>query len=77
MVDEEPLLTDFGVAKCLDDVQGFTTLSDSYTDDYRAPEVQYRNTSLMQYPTKESDVYAFGCVLFEVSHLFSAHISRS
>jgi len=66
MVDEEPLLTDFGVAKCLDDVKGFTTGGDSYTDDYRAPEVQYRNTSLVQYPTKESDVYAFGCVLFEI-----------
>lgn len=67
MVDGEPRLTDFGVAKCLDGEQSFTTRDESYSDAYQAPEIQYREVSLVRYPTKKSDVYAFGCVLFEVS----------
>ncbi|KLO13860.1 kinase-like protein, partial [Schizopora paradoxa] len=64
MVDEEPLLTDFGVSKCLNNIKGYTT-GNTYTDDYRAPELQYRSVSLVKYPTTSSDIYAYGCVFFE------------
>jgi len=64
MVDGEPALTDFGVSKCLDEIKGFTT-GNAYTDDYRAPELQYRAVSLVKDPSTTSDVYAFGCVIFE------------
>lgn len=66
MVEGEPLLTDFGIAKCLDNGRGYTTRDESYSDVYRAPEIQYRNISLVRYPSRKSDVYAFGCLLFEV-----------
>ena len=46
---------------------GFSTNSLPYTDYYRAPELALRPVSLVLYPTLESDVYAYGCLLLEVS----------
>ncbi|KLO13852.1 kinase-like protein [Schizopora paradoxa] len=66
MIDGEPRLTDFGIAKCLDDITGCTTADVSYTEIYRAPEIIYHGISLVRYPSRKTDVYAFGCLLFEV-----------
>ena len=66
MIDGEPVISDFGIAKCLDNITGTTTADVSYTDIYRAPEIQYHASSLVRYPSRKTDVYAFGCLLFEV-----------
>jgi len=66
ILNGNPLITDFGLSKCLEEKKGFSTKGNAYTDDFRAPELEYREKSLVPYPTKKSDVYAFGCVMFEL-----------
>ncbi|KLO17292.1 kinase-like protein [Schizopora paradoxa] len=57
------VLADFGIAKCLDGVKGLSPTGRMwYTASYRAPELRLEYE---EYPTTESDVYAFGATVLE------------
>lgn len=56
-------LADFGIAKCLDGVKGLSPTGKTwYTACYRPPEMR---KPYEEYPTVESDMYAFGATIFE------------
>ena len=59
--DEHAMLTDFGIAKALDDSRGITGMGALGTPGYMAPEV-----CLGRAATPASDQYSFACMAFEL-----------
>lgn len=59
--DEHAMLTDFGIAKAIDDTQNVTGVGPVGTPGYMAPEV-----CLGQPATPASDQYSLGCLAYEL-----------
>lgn len=59
--DEHAMLTDFGIAKALDESRGLTGLGPIGTPGYMAPEVWLGRSA-----TPASDQYSLGCLAFEL-----------
>ena len=74
MYEGRPRLTDFGISRVHDNVRGLTSEQIEYTRGYSAPEVTDARAHRVygQYARVEADIYAFGCVLIEVSREHSS-----
>ncbi|KXN81626.1 hypothetical protein AN958_04087 [Leucoagaricus sp. SymC.cos] len=65
---QRAMLADLGVSTIENTIVGKTTAGDfAGTDHWRAPELLLAETSLPPTPTKEADMWGFGCICFEVA----------
>lgn len=61
---DQAIIADFGISRVVMTLAGKTAYDNHATLRWKAPELCFGDTEL---PTKESDIWAFGCICYEVA----------